>query len=108
MTTFQTEPTFHSNQAQGHTLNKEETELDYMVQALKQKRDEIRVQIHLGKQEARDEWERLEAKWFDLQSKLRYIRQASSKTAKGVLQIAQRIATEVEEGYKKMKESLRS
>lgn len=38
-------------------------DLDELVADLKQKRDELAVQIHLGSKEAQDEWAALEKKW---------------------------------------------
>ncbi len=37
-------------------------DLDDILEDLKQKRDELRVQIHLGSKEAQEEWEELEEK----------------------------------------------
>ena len=36
---------------------------------LRQERDELRVKIHLGTMEAKEEWEELEGKWQHLESR---------------------------------------
>ena len=40
------------------------------VKTLKQVRDELRVQMHLGKAEAKELWERMEQRWHDIEGKL--------------------------------------
>ena len=40
-------------------------DLDDIIEDLKQKRDELRVQIHLASKEVKDEWEELEEKMND-------------------------------------------
>lgn len=40
------------------------------LEKLKTHRDELRVQLDLGKMEARDAWHELEGKWNDLESKM--------------------------------------
>ena len=39
---------------------------DDVLATLKQERDELALKIHLGKKEAADEWETLEAKWHEI------------------------------------------
>ena len=38
-------------------------DIDKVLAELKQKRDELALQIHLGSKEAQDEWAALEKKW---------------------------------------------
>ncbi len=44
------------------------SDFDDMVKDLRQKRDELRLQIHLASREAREEWEELEEKMEDFSS----------------------------------------
>ena len=44
-------------------------EFDDLVADLKQKRDELRLQIHLASKEAQEEWEELEEKMQEFSSK---------------------------------------
>ena len=39
------------------------SQIDGLIEELKQARDELRLQIHLGSKELQDEWARLEPKW---------------------------------------------
>jgi len=47
----------------------ESSSFERHLEDLKQKRDELRVQMHLARAEARDEWEKAEQKWNDLQER---------------------------------------
>ena len=47
-----------------------EQKLASLKEDLRQARDELRVQMHLAKADARDEWEKLEPKWDEFQEKL--------------------------------------
>ena len=37
--------------------------IDSLIDELKQARDELRLQIHLGSRDLQDEWAKLEPKW---------------------------------------------
>lgn len=47
-------------------------DVEKMIAELKQRRDELALQIHLGSKEAQDEWDALEKKWekFSAEAKL--------------------------------------
>ena len=47
-----------------------EDRFDKLVGDLATQRDELRVQLHLLKAEAQDEWEGLEKKWQHLESRM--------------------------------------
>jgi seryl-tRNA synthetase len=41
-----------------------------IMEKLRQERDELKLKIHLGKSEMKDEWEALERKWERLEARL--------------------------------------
>lgn len=41
-----------------------------MVDRLRQERDELRLKLHLATAEARDEWDKVEAKWTEVDARL--------------------------------------
>ena len=45
------------------------SEFEDLMDELKQKRDELRLKIHLGSKEAQDEWQELEKKMQDFSSR---------------------------------------
>ena len=73
---------------------------DDIVAKLRQERDELALKMHLGKKEAAEEWERLEAKWNEVRAtKLPPMKEAASETARGV-------ADELRRGYEKIRKLL--
>jgi hypothetical protein len=75
-------------------------------QALKQLRDEVWVQLYLGKAELRDEWMRLEPKWGELRGKMEKIEEASFEAGKDVTAAAQLVIEELGEAYEKIRKAI--
>ena len=73
------------------------------LEKLAQMRDELRVQIHLARLEARTEWERLEPKWWELEDKVDALEDASIETGKGLKAAAELLIEELEKGYQRIR-----
>ena len=73
---------------------------------LAQMRDELRLQIHLAKAEARAEWDRLETKWKELEHKRPAVETASTETGQQIASAFRHLMKEIEEGYERIKQSL--
>lgn len=80
---------------------------DDVLARLKQERDELALKIHLGKKEAADEWERLEAKWHEIKAtKTPPVQDAVDETTVGV-GLAYELATEeLKKGYEGIRKLL--
>ena len=78
------------------------SELDDLVGQLKQKRDELRVQIHLASKEAQDEWEELEGKMDDFTSKAKL-----GETGEGVGDALGQLGQELKKGYERVREAIK-
>jgi hypothetical protein len=76
------------------------------AQELRAMRDELRVQMHLSKLEARDLWDQLEGNWEHAESKLGKIGEASQETAEDVGQAAKLLLDELKEGYRRLRKLL--
>jgi hypothetical protein len=76
------------------------------AQELRTMRDELRVQMHLSKLEARDLWDQLEGNWEHVESKLGEIGEASQETAEDVGQAAKLLLDELKEGYRRLRKLL--
>lgn len=76
------------------------------VSTLAQMRDELRLQSHLAKAEARTEWERLEAKWKELEGKRAVVQTASIETRQEIGTAIKHLMKEIAEGYERIKRSL--
>ena len=72
-------------------------DFDDLIEELKQKRDELRVQINLASREAKDEWEELEDKMdkFLARAELR-------ATGEGVGDALGKLGEELKLGYKRL------
>ena len=77
-------------------------EFDDLIADLKQKRDELRLKIHLASKEAQDEWEELEEKMQEFSS-----RAELGKTSEGVGDALGKLGEELKQGYKRVRNAIR-
>jgi len=80
--------------------------LDKVVSALKQQRDELRLQIHLASMEAKDEYERLSGKYDELSDQYEPVRSALEETAGNLLSALSLAAGELELGFQRVRKAL--
>ena len=72
--------------------------LNELVEILKQRRDELSVQLHLGKAEAKDLWKETEDKWPHLHGQLGTIDDDTGDAARDVGAAAILIAEKIKQG----------
>jgi uncharacterized coiled-coil DUF342 family protein len=73
------------------------------IDALRQLRDELRVQLHLAKAEAKDHWDKLEEKWEQIQAQsLEAGRESVQKLTEGT----QKLVSELKREYEELKSTL--
>jgi len=75
-------------------------QINETLEQLKQERDRLRVQVHLAKMEASDEWKTLESKLAKLEAKAREIGNATADSGKEVGAAAKLLAAEVRDGFR--------
>jgi len=85
----------------------DKTKLDELIEELSQKRDELRVQIHLAKVEASDLWHETEDKWQHLRSQLDKIENGAGDVAKDVGAAAILAAEELQKGYERLRQLIK-
>lgn len=73
------------------------------LEHLKQQRDELQVQLHLAKADAKDEWSRLEAQWDEIKPKLEAAREEVGKTAESVGTALNMAIEELKKGYERLR-----
>ncbi len=73
---------------------------------LKQQRDELQVQLHLAKADAKDEWARLESQWDEIKPKLEAAREEVGKTAESVAAALGLAIDELKKGYERLRNRL--
>lgn len=77
-------------------------EFDDLVADLKQKRDELRLKMHLASKEAQDEWEELEEKMQEFSSRAQL-----GKTGEGVGDALGKLGQELKLGYKRLRSAIK-
>ena len=77
-----------------------------LISSLKQQRDELAVQIHLGQQEAKDEWEKITTKLDELTKEYEPLKDAVDETAGNVFEALKLVAGEVQEGFQRIRKTL--
>lgn len=78
------------------------SDIDDLIQQIKQRRDELRVQIHLASKEVQDEWEELEDKMEDFASKAKL-----GETGEGVGQALGQLGHELKQGYERVRDAIK-
>ena len=74
--------------------------------ALRQLRDELRLQIHLARMEARSQWEKLDPKWKELEPKLDGLEHAPVAVARELRSTARVLVKDLAEGYQRIRQAL--
>ena len=80
--------------------------LEHEADELRAIREEIEVQMHLGKLEARDKWNDLEKHWDHAEQKLKQLSEAGREAAEDISAATQVVLDEIRSGYEKLKEAL--
>jgi predicted nucleic acid-binding Zn-ribbon protein len=73
---------------------------------LRQERDELRLKLHLGKAELKDEWETLERKWEQLEARMAGARDEAREASKEVGAAFGILADELGQAYKRIRARL--
>ncbi len=77
------------------------SDLDDILAELRQRRDELRLQLHLASKDAKDEWEELEEKMEDFTAKAKI-----GETGEGVGKALGQLGKELKLGYARIKKAL--
>ena len=85
------------------------SELEDLIEELKQKRDELRVQVNLASREIKDEWEDLEEKMEEFSGKAKeFAGEAGLKeTGEGVGHALGQLGQELKLGYQRVRDALK-
>ena len=87
-------------------MSQERAKLEELIGKLKQERDELRVQIHLAKAEAKDEWEELERKWEVVENKLAALKRETKDASKDIGAALGVLSEEIANAYKRIRKKL--
>lgn len=80
--------------------------LEQLIHDLTQQRDELKLNMHLGSQDAKDQLEKLEEKLFQLKKRLEPVQQAAGESAEHIWEAVQLLAGELKDGFDRIRKSL--
>jgi vacuolar-type H+-ATPase subunit D/Vma8 len=83
-------------------MEKSMADFDKMLKDLKEKRDELRVRIHLASRELQDEWQELEQKMEDFSRRAR-LKESGTAVSKAL----GALGTELKSGYTRIHRALK-
>lgn len=82
-------------------------ELKKLSEKIKQYRDEARVQVHLAREDVKDEWDDLEKDWERFRSKLDHILHDAEDVSKEALQTAHKLGEDLRTGYQNIRNRMK-
>ena len=81
-------------------------ELKTITDTIKQQRDEASLQMHLAKEDIKDELEELEKSWDQLIAKMAEIGHEAENAGRDILESAKELGNHIKEGYDKIKSKI--
>ncbi len=87
-------------------MNDDTSTAEKIIAKLETERDELRVQMHLAKEEFQDEWEELERKWEKMQHKLAAARDETRESSTNIGTAAKLLAEEIRAAYQRIRKTL--
>ena len=81
-------------------------EIEDLMHNLAQERDELRVQVHLAKMEASDEWVELEEKLEKFEKNAKELGVATGEASQSIGAAAKLLGEEIASGFKKIASKL--
>jgi len=87
-------------------MSRQQDLLTELISSLKQQRDELALQIHLGKAEAREEWEKVQARLDQLMADAEPLKEAVEESAENVLESLKLVAGEIKNSFDRIRKSL--
>lgn len=82
-------------------------DLNKLNETVKQYRDELRVQLHLARQDVRDEWDDLDEYWDRFRQKLDDIRRDAEGVGEETRETAYNLGEELKAGYERIRKRLK-
>ena len=77
-----------------------------LISDLKQQRDELRLKIHLGNEEIKEEWDRLDSKLSQLNHRFDPLREAVEDTTEDLWESLKLVGAEIKKGFNRIRKAL--
>ena len=84
----------------------EKTFVSELISDLKQQRDHLRLKIHLGGEELKDEFEKLDDKLSQLNHRFDPLKDAAGETAEDLWDSLKLVGSEIKNGFVRIRKSL--
>lgn len=86
-----------------------EDKVEELVEELKQKRDELRVQMHLASKELKEEWDDLEKKMDEFSGKAKQFSDDAQlrETGSGLGEALGKLGHEIKLGYERIRDAIK-
>ncbi len=88
------------------TTKEKNASVNKLIHDLKRERDELKVQVHLGSMELKEEWQDLTDKLDSLSRKYDPLKDAVGETAEDVWDSLKSLGGEIREGFHRIRQSL--
>lgn len=77
-----------------------------LISKLKQQRDELALQMHLGKAELKDEWDAVQRKLDQLNDRFEPLKKAAAESSEDVWESLKQVGEEIKEGFHRIRKAL--
>ena len=77
-----------------------------LIRDLKQERDEIALQIHLGKKEAQDQWIDVQNKLTELEQRFDSVKGAVEESGEDVWDALKLLGSEIKDGFGRVRDAI--
>ena len=98
--------TIRTTEKEKSTMTDLGEKIEEELESLRRTRDELRVQVHLAKADAKDRFEQLEKKFSEAESKVKSIAREAQEPLQDVKDAARQLLREVRSGYKHIRDAL--
>ena len=88
-------------------MSKLNNELAEIISSIKQEREELQLKMHLAGMEAKDEYNRLSAKFDELTDQYAPVREAVEDTADNVFAALKLAAEEMKDGFGRVRKAIK-
>jgi hypothetical protein len=96
----------HNQEHERNTMTEQRSQTANLISSLRKQRDELKLQIHLGSKEAKQEWKNLDAKFQAMMADYEPVKNAVDQTAIDVWESLKLVAGEIKDGFHRIRKSL--
>jgi len=87
-------------------MSERKSRIEQELDNLRTLRDELRVQVHLGRAEVRELWEGAEKRWQKLEGELDRVRDEAREPLEQIGEAAELLLGEIRSGYEKLRKKI--